>query len=185
MTEYAELAKKAEEAVKGVADEGLRRIAFDQILKQELSRLRETEDHREPHAGARQQGQRRRKPRGRNTQTSEPSGTREQVKNLALSTDEPGLPRWSALGQIDKYLWVLEAGHKKGIEGLTAAEIRHLIFATFRESHKANQVNNLATRLKQGHVRKVRLPEGSHAWQILKGGKDHLKEVEAQASLKR
>lgn len=180
MAEYEELLQKIEQATKVITDEGLRRIAFEQLLKHELAGHHASSDKGERKPPAREQISRPARQRGRGSQASTSSGVRERVRTLGISPDENGLPPWSSLVQLDKYLWILEAAHKKGIEGLTAAEISFLIFGVFRENHGTNQVNNLSTRIRKTHVRKATFSDGSatlSGWQILRAGKEHLQKL--------
>lgn len=167
MTDYDSLLRKVENAVQSVSDEGLRRIAFDRLLSHELefqSERSTPQTQESPTRNARQS-----KPRNKPPSASQPSSGRQEVQNLDISPDDAGLPPWSSLGALDKYLWILEAAHKKGIEALSASEISGLIFKIFRESHGTNQVNNLKTRIRQQHVRTTK-----DGWQILKAGKERL-----------
>jgi hypothetical protein len=177
MAEYDEILQKIEQATRIITDEGLRRIAFEQLLKHELAGHVKDGDEPKP---ASEQLSRPAKPRSRGSRATPASDIRPSVKSLGISPDEAGLPRWDSLGKLDKYLWILEAAHNKGIEGLTTAEISFLIFEVFRESHGANQVGNLATRIRKTHVRKASFSDGSatlSGWQILKAGKEHLQKL--------
>jgi hypothetical protein len=177
MIEYAELLKRLEETAKVVTDESLRGIAFEQLLKHELSVGNNLEGQTPPTKQIERQTVKRSKPKSKLPQATAASGIREGIRTLAISPDESGLPAWSSIGALDKYLWVLEAAHKKKVEILTASEISYLIFEIFRENHKTNQVNNLKTRIKKGQVRVAKQTEGSTTitgWQILNAGSQHL-----------
>jgi hypothetical protein len=180
MSEYDQLLQKIEQATKTISDETLRRIAFEQLLKHELAGHHKRNEEPEPQGPIRERVSRPARQRTRTSQVSVSSGVRESVKALGISPDEGGLPPWSSLGQLDKYLWILEAAHKKTIEGLTTTEISFLIFEIFRETHRPNQVNNLATRIRKAHVRKATFSDGSSqvtGWQILRAGKEHLQKL--------
>jgi hypothetical protein len=179
-TEYDELLLKIEQATTVITDEGLRRIAFDLLLRHELAGHHGSTKKAVPKIGERTELTRPAKPRSRGSRTASSSDIRERVKSLGISPGEAALPRWSSLRQLDKYLWVLEAAHKKGMEGLTAPEISWLIFEIFRENHRSGQVNNLKTRIRNAQVQKKSFVDGSETlsgWQILKAGKEHLQEL--------
>jgi hypothetical protein len=181
MTDYAETLKKIEEATKVVADDSLRRIAFEQLLKHELSAhkssARDKQLKEEP-AEPEQSETRTRRVRNKGSAATASPSIREEVKQLQISPDEAGLTPWGPLGALDKYLWILEAAEKKHIDGLSVPEISALIFEIFREHHKPEQVGNIRTRIKRGHVRTIKIQSGTKnlaGYQILKGGKEHLK----------
>jgi hypothetical protein len=177
MTDYVETLKKLEEATKVISDDALRRIAFEQLLRHELSGHKASGHTKSSAHKPGESAARSRRSRNKGAITGAPSLVRDSVKNLQVSPDESGLPAWNALGALDKYLWIIEAAHKKSIDGLTSGEISFLIYETFKENHATNQVNNLKTRIKQGHVRTAKIPSGSTTlagYQILKGGIDHL-----------
>ena len=125
--------------------------------------------------------------KGKPAHANPASSVRDEVKNLSVSPDEHGLPPWGQLKVLDKYLWILEAAHLKGLDALTSAEISHLIFAVFRENQGTNKVKNLKTRIKATHVRLAKIQQTTgdlQGWQILKGGKDHLKNLVAAGAAK-
>jgi hypothetical protein len=191
MTEYDDLLEKVEEATKKITDETLRRIAFERLLDHELAL----------HSGTKSPHPRRADPviipsaipkpagkyKGKPAHANPASSVRDEVKNLSVSPDEHGLPPWGQLKVLDKYLWILEAAHLKGLDALTSAEISHLIFAVFRENQGTNKVKNLKTRIKATHVRLAKIQQTTgdlQGWQILKGGKDHLKNLVAAGAAK-
>lgn len=111
--------------------------------------------------------------------------TRDEIKNLQISPVQDGLPSWATLGALDKYLWILEAAHIGKVDGLANVEIGSLIYDVFKENHGSDQVANLKTRIKRGHVRSVKIQCGKkklNGYQILKGGIDHLKESVADGA---
>ena len=63
---------------------------------------------------------------------------------LDISPDEKGLVSWASLSaDWKKFCWILEAARLKNIDGLTNAEISHLIGRVFRESYAPKLVNNI------------------------------------------
>jgi hypothetical protein len=185
--DYDGILKKLEEATKGISDEALRRIAFERLLEHELSAHKTPGKAKSPEGEPQERATRPRRLRGKASSSSPPSAVRESVKNLEISPDEQGLPAWNSLGALDKYLWILEAAHQKNVDGLTSGEIGLLIYETFKENHGPNQVSNLKTRIKQGHVRTTKIPSGSTTlagYQILKGGIEHLQKLASDGSNK-
>jgi hypothetical protein len=171
MRDYSELLKKVEEASKIVTDDSLRPIPFKELLRHELLHFKED-------TGPQAHAHRKNPPAA-----IEASGGSDITETLEISPDEPQLPHWSGLGKLDKYLWILEAAHRKGVDGLSATEISKLMYSTFRKSHTAAQVHNLGTRIKKGHVRTMNALRGvpkAPGFQILKGGSDHLKTLTAK-----
>jgi hypothetical protein len=188
MTDYAETLKKIEEATKVISDDSLRRIAFEQLLKHELSPHkspgRDKQLKEEP-AAPEESATKTRRVRNKGTAAGASPGIREEVKQLQISPAEEGLPPWGPLGALDKYLCIIEAAEKKHVDGLSAAEISWLIFEIFRDNHKPEQVGNIRTRIKRGHVRTIKIPSGTKkfaGYQILKGGKEYLKTQAATAA---
>jgi hypothetical protein len=180
MTDYSETLKKLEEATKAISDETLRRIAFERLLEHELSgdkartKGQITKDEPEGRVA------RPKRPKSRGSGGNPNSNIREEVNDLRLSPDEEGLPPWAPLGALDKYLWILEAAHKKNIDGLSCPETSALIYRVFRENHKPEQVANLKTRIKIAHVQPAKIHCGERhlaGYQILRGGIDHLKKL--------
>jgi hypothetical protein len=187
MTDYAQTLAKLEEAVKAIADESLRRIAFERLLEHELSggktpSKKASAEHEPAERPARS---RRANSKGR---TISPAPiARDELKNLQISPVQDGLPSWATLGALDKYLWILEAAHRAKVDGLANVEISSLIYDVFKENHKTEQVGNLKTRIKTGHVRSVKIQCGKkklNGYQILKGGVDHLKASAADGAKK-
>jgi hypothetical protein len=178
MTEYGEILKKLEEATKLISDESLRRIAFERLLEHELSGAK-TPDKKLISKDESEE----RPSRAKRSKASRPAGDtasniREEVKALQIFPDEEGLPPWNSLGALDKYLWMLEAAQKKKIDGLSCVEISSLIYDVFKENHQQEQVANLRTRIKRGHVRATKISCGDKkfaGYQILRGGTDQLK----------
>ena len=184
MTEYDELLKKVEKATENITNEDLRRIAFQRLLDHELTLHGQRTQPPTPPAKTPAVERSRRSPT-KSSRAGSAINLREEVKALGISPDESELPKWASLKALDKYLWILEAAHRKHIDGLTTAEIKAMIFNVFRENHDTNQVNNLKTRLKAGHVKVCRISIGSaqvEGLQILKGGKDHLQKLRNEAS---
>jgi hypothetical protein len=185
--DYDEILRKLEEVTKVISDESLRRIAFERLLEHELSAHKTSGRAKSPEGEPKERATRPRRQRGKASPAGPPPAVRESVKNLGISPDEEGLPAWNTLGALDKYLWILEAAHQKNVDGLTSGEIGLLINETFKENHGPNQVSNLKTRIKQGHVRTTKIPSGSTAvagYQILKGGIEHLQKLASGGSKK-
>ena len=79
--------------------------------------------------------------------------SRPEVQNLELSADEPGLLAWGSLGNDwKKFLWILEAARKKGVDGLTNGEISYMMDKTFREHRAPKVVSNLKKKIKDRFV---------------------------------
>jgi hypothetical protein len=188
MPDYSETLKRLEEATRVISDESLRRIAFERLLEHELSgskppSMREaSKNDAVEHAS-----QQPKRSRYKGKAASVSSGAREQVKALELSPDEKGLPPWSTLTSLDKYLWILEVANRNNIDGLTCPEISSLIYDAFKENHKPEQVSNLKTRIRVAHVRpvKIQLPDRElTGYQILRQGIEHLNKLAAEAAKK-
>jgi hypothetical protein len=186
MTDYAETLKKLEEATKFISDESLRRIAFDRLLEHELSggktlsKFSGQPPDSTPLAKTKQT---------RNKASTVGSGSkiRDEVSSLQISSDEDGLIEWHALGNLEKYLYILEAADRKQIDGLTCTEISTLIYNNFKENHQVDQVSNLKTRIRKAHVRPVKIQIGQRklmGYQILSKGKAQLK-AEAAKDVKK
>lgn len=107
--------------------------------------------------------------------------TRQEVQNLQLNVDEPGLLAWGSLDKDwKKYLWILEAARKKGIDGLSNAEISYLMDKTFRESRAPKVVNNIKQKIKDRFVQPTSVTvEGKKysVWRILADGSKEVVEA--------
>jgi hypothetical protein len=178
MSDYSEMLKRLEEATKVISDDSLRKIAFERLLNHELSGG-EKHSVPKPHKDLPEEPVvRTRRVRSKPSAAGPAPSVRNVVDALDISPDEASLPAWGTLSQLDKYLWILEAAHLKSVDGLSPAEISKLIYDVFKENHQTNQVNNIKTRIKRGHVRAVKVLSGSTnttGYQILKGGIDHLR----------
>ena len=164
------LRRQAEDAVADMPEGSMKVKAFEVILSRLL-------DGADGHTRSREHVVRSRKSKDAGAKANPPSSIREEVKKLEISPDENGLPPWGALGILDKYLWILEAAHKKNIDGLTNAEISALIYKVFKENLPSKSVGNLKTRIKKMHVRSADVLNGAitiSVWQILKAGIEHL-----------
>ncbi|MGB8886832.1 MAG: hypothetical protein WCC87_08910 [Candidatus Korobacteraceae bacterium] len=99
---------------------------------------------------------------------------RPEVQQLQLNVDEPGLVAWGSLTKDwKKYLWILEAAHKRNVDGLTNGEIIYLMVKTFREARSPKVVNNLKKKIKDRFVQPHTVnSEGKvySVWRILADG---------------
>ena len=107
--------------------------------------------------------------------------TRQEVQNLQLNVDEPGLLAWGSLGKDwKKYLWILEAARKRKIDGLSNSEISYLMDKTFRESRAPKVVNNIKQKIKDRFVQPINVTaEGKtySVWRILADGSKEVVEA--------
>jgi hypothetical protein len=180
MTDYSEILKKLETETKVISDDSLRRIAFERLLEHELSGGKSQNKKNPSAAKTTTPHTKAKRVNSRGNPTSAASSVRDEVSKFRLSPDEPELPKWGSLGALDKYLWVLEVANRNKVDGLTSVEISSLIYEAFKENHGPGQVSNLKTRIKQAHVRPVRIQCGAKkltGYQILKDGIDHLKKL--------
>src|ERR1019366_7187614 len=124
--------KSAEESARTVEDPELRRIAFQEILRHHLGSS-ETSPGKSQQAATATSRRPKVRPASAPKSNSQPA-IRPEVAGLDLSPDEHGLARWSSLS-VDwkKFCWILEAARLKKVDGLTNAEISHLIDKVFRE----------------------------------------------------
>lgn len=107
---------------------------------------------------------------------------RPEVQKLQLSVDEPGLAAWGSLDKDwKKYLWILEAARKKGINGLTNAEISYLMDKTLREYRAPKVVNNLKKKIKDRFVQPLTTTAEGKTYSVWKILADGSKEVVVQA----
>lgn len=181
MSNLQAILKSAEESVQVVKDPELRKIAFHEILRSLLKP--EDAPPAEPQQGS---SATTRRPKGRPSPAPKANGQpsiRPEVAALDLSPDESGLVPWGSL-TVDwkKFCWILEAAHRKKVEGLTNSEISHLIEKIFRESKAPEVVNNLKVQIKRAMVKSVIIRSGEReyrVWKILAGG---AKEVTAKAA---
>ena len=181
MSNLQAILKSAEESVQTVADPDFRKIAFQEILRHRLrsDEAPQGELRRRVTASSR-------RPKGRLSPMPKASGqpaVRPEVAALDLSPDEQGLVPWSSL-TVDwkKFCWILEAAHRRKVEGLTNSEISHLLEKVFRESKVPEVVNNLKVQIKKAMVKSVLVKSGDReyrVWKILAGG---AKEVTANAA---
>lgn len=179
MSNLQAILKSAEESVQTVADPDLRKIAFQEVLRHRLRSDEAPQDELRQRVTSIS-----RRPKGRSP-TPKASGQpaiRPEVAGLDLSPDEQGLVPWSSL-TVDwkKFCWILEAAHRRKVEGLTNSEISHLIDKVFRESKAPEVVNNLKVQIKKAMVKSVLVKSGDReyrVWKILAGG---AKEVTANA----
>jgi hypothetical protein len=175
MTEHEQILHIAEEASRVVQDPELRKIAFQEIVRNELEKI----------AGAKtSSSQNRAKPvksirAPRVGKITRAAGVRDEIKAMDISPDEKDLPAWSSVSQDWKtFCWLLEAARTKGVDGLTSPELSYLADRIFRENFSPAQVNNLKKKIKSGYVRVVKLALGDRAvdaWKILSGGIEELK----------
>jgi hypothetical protein len=192
MTDHRKILQSAEEASKVVQDPDLRKIAFQEIVRNEPQKA----DARQPASGkkvapdlAKSKTPRTKSPRTRSqSKITRAVGTREEVRNLDISPDEKELPSWSSISQDwIKFCWILEAARRKKVDGLTSPEISYLVDHIFRENYNPAQVNNLKKKIKGGFVRVVKLTVGDRsvdAWKILSGGIAQLKKPTSSAATK-
>jgi len=185
MSDYDDILKRVEKAVAAVSDEGLRKIAFEHLLRRELEQQdKRGSSEQRNEARARRQPGARPVARAPKTEAKTQLAIRERVRGLQISTDQEGLPAWDSISNLEKYLWVLQAANTNGVDGLTSAEIKFLIAEVFRENHETNQINNLKTKLKSGHVHSSSLEEDKatfRVWKILRRGIQHLESLAARA----
>jgi hypothetical protein len=182
MIDHKKILESAEEASRAVQDPELRKIAFQEIVRNELQKgdggKLASKEHAAPSSIAKPAPAKpgRAKPHSKITRAI---GTREEVTKLDISPDEKDLPAWSSLSQDwKKFCWILEAARRKSVDGLTSPEIAYLIDRVFRENYSPAQVNNLKKKIKDGFVRVVKLTVGDRsvdAWKILSGGMAELK----------
>jgi len=173
--------KSSEESVQTVEDPELRKIAFQEVLRYQL-RIDEPPPNKPRQGAATKTG----RPKGRPSPAPRANGQpsiRPEVAALDLSPDESGLVPWGSL-TVDwkKFCWILEAAHRKKVEGLTNSEISHLIEKIFRESKAPEVVNNLKVQIKRAMVKSVIIKSDDReyrVWKILAGG---AKEVTAKAA---
>lgn len=181
MSNLQAILKSSEESVQTVEDPELRKIAFQEVLRYQL-----TFGEPSPSRPRQEDGKKTRRPKGRSSLAPKADGQpaiRPEVAALDLSPDESGLVPWGSLS-VDwkKFCWILEAAHLKKVEGLTNSEISHLIDKTFRESKAPEVVNNLKVQIKKGIVKSVVIKSGEReyrVWKILAGG---AKEVTSKAA---
>jgi hypothetical protein len=106
------------------------------------------------------------------------SEARSEVQSLELNVDDPGLLPWRSLGKDwKKYLWILEAALKRGVDGLTNSEISFLMNKTFREVRDPKVVNNLKNKIKDRFVQSTMIDvEGKtySLWRILAEGSNEV-----------
>jgi hypothetical protein len=174
MTEHKKMLEAAEEAAKAVQDPELRKIAFQEIVKNELQKNLSGNHPANPAAPATVVTTPK-PPRAKPQSTGgRAKGARETVKHLDISPDENGLPAWSAMTQDwKKFCWILEAAKLKGVDGLTAPEITYLIYQIFRENYKSALMANLKKKIRGGFVRTTKIDVDGRkiaVWQILSGG---------------
>jgi hypothetical protein len=170
MIDYKKMLEAAEEAAKVVQDPELRKIAFQEVLKHELSGAKE---HKSPTDKAKTAPQS--NPSGKTKgKRKRATGVRPEVKSLDMSPAEKGLPSWKDLSMdYLKFLWVLEAARLKKVEALTSSEISHLIEAVFRQHFRPKVINNLKKKVPDRLVRVVSVDmDGKNvdAWKILDDG---------------
>lgn len=182
MSNLLAILKSAEESVQTIEDHDLRKIAFQEVLRYQLS-SEEAFPHKKQERPV--VGTSSRRAAGRSSpalKANSQAGIRREVVALDLSPDEHGLVPWANLSaDWTKFCWILEAAHLKKVEELTNAEISYLIDKTFRESKSAEVVNNLKVQTKKGMVKPVTITSGDReyrGWKILAGG---AKEVTAKA----
>jgi hypothetical protein len=181
MSNLEAILKSVSESVQVVEDADLRRIAFQEILKHALrsdavapSRVSASGDPSRPLS-----------PKKKAAVSRQNSGTgiRPEAAGIDISPDEKKLVSWGTLS-VDwkKFCWILEAARLKGLDGLTNAEISHLIDKVFRESYAPKVVNNIKFQIKKGMVKGNVLRSGDkdyQVWKILAAG---IKEVSAVSS---
>jgi len=191
MTDHQKILQLAEEAAKVVQDPDLRKIAFQEVVRSELQKA----DARQPGHSEKEtpdsptniKVHRNKTQRSRSqSKITRAVGTRDEVRNLDISPDEPGLPSWSSISQDwIKFCWILEAAVRKDVDGLTSPEISYLVDHIFRENYSPAQVNNLKKKIGGGFVRVVKLTVGDRkvdAWKILSAGTAQLKKPAAPAT---
>jgi hypothetical protein len=179
MSDLQAILKSAEESVQGVEDPDLRKIAFQEVLRHQLAF-----DEASPHRLRQKTATNSRRPKGRSSPAPKANSQpviRPEVAALDLSPDERSLAPWGSL-TVDwkKFCWILEAAHLKKVDGLTNSEISFLIEKVFRESYRAEVVNNLKVQIKKGMVKSVVIKSGDRecrVWKILNAG---IKEVTAK-----
>jgi hypothetical protein len=179
MNNLQAILKLAEDSARTVEDPDLRRIAFQEILRYHLG-SDEASALKPRQATAAISPRPKVRPAPAPRANSQPA-IRPEVAALDLSPDEHGLAPWSTLS-VDwkKFCWILEAARLKKVDGMTNAEISHLIDKIFRESKPPEVVNNLKVQIKKGMVKSVVTKSGDReyrVWKILAGG---IKEVAAK-----
>jgi hypothetical protein len=176
MTDYKDLLKSLEEATGAIQDPELKKIAFQELLRNALQTPSGTTRAEKPAKAVATAAPKAKPNRAKQpTKGTRTPSVRESVKALDINPDEKGLPTWSSLTQDwKKFCWILEAAKLKGIDGLTPAEISYLIERVFRESFTTAQVANLKVKLKAGLVKAIKVEGGANGWKILSGGTKEL-----------
>jgi hypothetical protein len=179
MSNLQAILKSSEESVQTVEDPELRKIAFQEVLRHQLRF-----DEPSPNKPRQQAATNSRRSKGRSSPAPKANGQpaiRPEVAALDLSPDESGLVPWGSLS-VDwkKFCWILEAAHRKKVDGLTNSEISYLIDKVFRENKAPEVVNNLKVKITNGAMVKTTVTKSGdreyRVWKILSAG---IKEVTA------
>jgi len=169
-----EVLRSVEQSVQVVEDTELRKIAFQELLRESLIENRSSQipyRDKKVDSSNERKGKRRPSPPGR---SGSDGSARTEVARLDLSPDEPALVRWDSL-TLDwkKFCWILEAARLNGVDGLTNSEIGDLIGRVFRESFEPKVVSNLKDKIKAGFVKSSSIQEDGKTyavWKILRAG---------------